>query len=69
MFHTTYLRIEAAAGGVHATPREFIRAARRVITKKGKSRAMREQRHQFIRDGLQILKNQRSFYNNLVGGY
>ena len=47
-----YLRIERIAGGVSATPRQFIRAALSLMTPDGRSRHHREARHAWLRHGL-----------------
>lgn len=59
MMHSQYLRIEHAAGGAGCSNREFIRAAHAVLSKRGKSSAMRSFRHDFIRDGLAQLTEAR----------
>ena len=62
MTFAQYLRIETAAGGIGCSYREFIRAARGMLSKEGKSRAMREARHIWIRDGLDRLESARRMY-------
>lgn len=57
-----YCRIETAAGGVTCSNRDFIRAARALLSSEGKSRAMRDARHIWVRDGLDHLESARSFY-------
>ena len=52
MIHTQAMRIESLAGGVAATNRQFIRAAHTLLSTKGKSAAMRKQRHEWLRGGL-----------------
>ena len=59
MMHSQYLRIESLAGGVYASQREFIRAARSRLSPEGKSRGMREWRHEWLRDGLRQLQESR----------
>jgi hypothetical protein len=53
MTYGQYCRIEDSVGGIAlATPRAFIRAARRLLSDKGKSRESRDQRHAWLRSGL-----------------
>ena len=54
-----YCRAEHAAGGVRCSNREFIRAARRVLSPYGKSREVRQQRQEWLRDGLKKLATNR----------
>ena len=57
MTYAQYLRIETKAGGVSATPRQFIKAAHSLLSDQGKSKDRREWRHQWLREGLAYLKN------------
>mgnify|MGYP003683695477 CR=1 FL=1 len=50
--HGTYCRVEAAAGGVYASPRAMIRALRSKLTTGAKTRENREKRHAMINDML-----------------
>lgn len=55
MIFAQYCRIEAKAGGVGCSDREFIRAALSKIHKCYRyDRAIREPRHKWLRDGLAI---------------
>ena len=54
-----YCRIEHAAGGVRCTDREFIRAARSMMTRLGKSHRLRHTRQAWLRDGLKKLDTNR----------
>ena len=47
--YAQYCRIEKRAGGLAATPRQFIRAAHSILSAEGRSRSKRELRHKFIR--------------------
>lgn len=60
MFITQYYRVESKAGGVSCTNREFIKAAHTILNKKGKTRAMRDQRHAWLRSGLAHLASART---------
>lgn len=68
MTFAQYCRIETAAGGVHCTNREFIRAARALLSTDGKARAQRKARHMWIRDGLDQLESARRAYLNIYLG-
>lgn len=63
-----YCRIESAAGGVRCSNREFIRAARGLLSQDGKSRASRKARHEWLRDGLDKLESARRAYLNIYRG-
>lgn len=65
MMHAQYLRIESLAGGVTASPREFIRAARGRLAPAGLSRARRAWRHDWLRSGLRQLQEQRAMLKAL----
>lgn len=53
MMTSTYLRIETRAGGLGASPREFVRAAHKSLRPEvRRSFAHRSARHQFLRDVL-----------------
>jgi len=62
MNFSQYCRIESAAGGVHCTNRDFIRAARALLSTNGKARAQRKARHIWLRDGLEQLESARQLY-------
>ena len=55
MTSAQYMRIERKAGGKGCTCRQFIKACHTFLSAKGKSREMRETRHQWIREGLERL--------------
>ena len=67
MTFAQYCRIETAAGGVRCSSRDFIRAARALLSCEGKSRAMRNARHIWLRDGLDQLENARRAYREIYG--
>lgn len=52
MLASQYGRIESRAGGVHASPRAMIRAARGLLSAHGKGREARERRHAWLREVL-----------------
>ncbi len=69
MMFGQYCRIEARAGGVICTEREFIRAALSMIKPKSRfAREHREQRHQWLREGLALRLDARSEYILIVTG-
>jgi hypothetical protein len=55
MTNGQYMRIETAAGGLGASPRAFVREAHKLLSPKGRTRAMRAERHSWIRSGLAVL--------------
>lgn len=63
MLYSQYCRIEAAAGGVGCTAREFVRAAHKKINAKGKTRALRDARHAWLRAGLKYRVDARCTVN------
>lgn len=63
-----YCRIETAAGSVHCTNREFIRAAHALLSRNGKARAQRKARHIWLRDGLDQLERARRLYFYVQSG-
>ena len=67
MMFAQYCRIESMAGGLSASTREFIRAARTRLNAHGKSREAREARHQWIRAGLAHRTSRRKVYDNVQG--
>lgn len=54
MIGSQYLRIERKAGGKGASCRAFIKSCHTVLSDKGKTRNMRDIRHQWIREGLKM---------------
>ena len=54
MMFSQYCRIEAKTSGLFCSNREFIRAAHTLLSDKGKGRAMRKARHEWIREGLAL---------------
>ena len=58
MPHAQYLRIESDAGGVTTSERNFIRHARRRLSKHGRSRESRRWRRRWYLSGLRQLKEQ-----------
>ena len=67
MMFAQYCRIESIAGGVTASTRDFIRAARTRLSAHGKTREAREARHQWIREGLAHRARERKVYANVQG--
>ena len=61
MTHAQYIRIETQAGGVGASTREFIRAARARLSDQGKARANREARRAWILHGLELKSRAKDF--------
>lgn len=68
MLYAQYCRIEWNAGGVGCSVRGFLRECRKLLSDKGKSFAMREQRHAWLRAGLQHRAEARQLYRDVVGG-
>ena len=64
MNYYQYLRIEAAAGGVTCTPRQFIRAAYKLLSCPGRSRNRRKERHKWLRSGLRMLDTAQQVYRH-----
>jgi hypothetical protein len=54
MQHSQYMRIEALAGGLGASKVRFVRACHELLSAQGRTRAMRDIRHQWIREGLSL---------------
>ena len=52
MRFSLYLQIERLAGGVTASPRQFIRAVHTLLTEEAKTRTGRKDRHKLIREVL-----------------
>jgi len=53
VIYSQYLRIESKAGGVFATRRDIIRAARTMLSDYGKARQARCNRHEWIGEALE----------------
>lgn len=69
MIFSQYLRIETIAGGCQCTQREFIRAARGRLKKQARiKRAYRQARHEWIRQGLELLNKSKREYIEITGG-
>jgi hypothetical protein len=68
MTFAQYCRIETAAGGITCSNREFIRAARALLSSEGKSRAMRPSRRVWIVDGLDRLETARRDFRAMHRG-
>ena len=68
MMFAQYCRIESRAGGVHASPRAMIRAARTMLTKRGKSREQREARHEWLREMLTMHHDAMVEYMSVLSG-
>lgn len=69
MYRSQYLRIEHLAGGCCCSHREFIRAARTLLSPAGKRRANRDFRHTWLRQGLTQLHSARDVYLGLGYGH
>jgi len=54
MLCSQYLKLERIAGGTGSSISNFVRACHTVLSKKGKSREMRDVRHEWIREGLEL---------------
>jgi hypothetical protein len=61
MLYSQYLRLETLAGGVGCTDKQFIAACHTYLKNKF-SRAERDARHAWIRDGLAYLNKSRGQY-------
>ena len=61
MTYGQYLRLETMAGGVGCTDKQFIAACHSVLKNKF-SRDERDDRHRFIRNGLEYLNKSRGQY-------
>ena len=60
-----YLRVETAAGGIACTDLQFIRAAWKLLSKRGKTAQYRKFRRDWLRAGLRMLhKNQGQYLEN-----
>jgi hypothetical protein len=68
MTFAQYCRIETAAGGVTCSNRDFIRAARALLSSEGKSRAMRHARRMWLCDGLDRLETARRSFRAMHRG-
>lgn len=49
MMHSQYLRVEAIAGGAHASRRTMIRAGHTLLSPEGRSARARAMRHSWLR--------------------
>jgi hypothetical protein len=54
MTFAQYLRIENDAGGVGCSDRQFIEAAHGLLSPDGRKRWLRDARHAWLRDGLEM---------------
>jgi len=61
MLYSQYCRIEKRAGGIGASPRQMIRAARTLLSKKGTSRSARNKRHFWYTEILVLHQSQKDF--------
>ena len=59
-----YQRITLKIGGEFCTDRAFIREARKILSKEGKSRKFREARQAWLRRGLKYLSDSRAIFLN-----
>ena len=66
MMQSQYMRVESKAGGVACTNREFIRTAHTVLSKAGKSLAMKKRRHRWLREGLKLKAEYFEYYLAIV---
>lgn len=62
MPYAQYQRIETKAGGVHCSPRDFIRAAHTLLADSAKTAANRKARHEWLRTGLANLETERRLF-------
>ena len=60
MLASQYMRIESRAGGTTCTARQFVRACHEVLNPYGRGRALRDERHGWIKAGLKIHSTVRS---------
>ena len=58
MYSGQYLRIQRKAGGVYASDRQLIKAARTKLKKSGLTRVRRQSRHSWLRALIDIHHNQ-----------
>jgi hypothetical protein len=68
MFTALYNRIERRAGGAHASPRQFIRAFRTMITAEAKTRTHRDARQKTVRDMLVTREHSIDQYRRVMSG-
>ena len=69
MFNGQYLRIERQAGGVGCTDADFIRSAHTLLLKQSRFHHIhREQRHEWLREGLAMLEKSRQQYVQVMRG-
>jgi len=68
MLHSQYLRLERIAGGTSSSVSNFVRACHTVLSEKGKTRALRDVRHTWIREGLELRNKVINYIEtNIVG--
>jgi len=65
MTFAQFCRIETTAGGCLCTHREFIKAAHGLLSTDGKSRFFRDERHAWLREGLQMLDKSAAEYETI----
>lgn len=63
-----YMRIETSAGGTSAGPRDFVRAAHKLLSEEGRTRAARDVRHEWLRSGLSKLTYGRQLSEKVQNG-
>lgn len=68
MMFGQYCRIESKAGGVWATRRQMIRAARTLLAPRGKSREQRDARHAWLREMLAMHFDAQVEYMSVMSG-
>ncbi len=54
MLHAQFMRIETKAGGIAASNRAFIKAARTLLSEEGRSAKQRDARKAWLRRGLAL---------------
>tara|TARA_R100000084_G_scaffold35853_1_gene14374 strand:+ start:336 stop:521 length:186 start_codon:yes stop_codon:yes gene_type:complete len=54
MLFAQFLRIQNKAGGVQASNRQIIKACRSIMSEKGKSFLMREERKKLFKEAIEI---------------
>lgn len=68
MLYSQYERLESKAGGITASNRDFIKACYTVLRPRTKTRAWRDARHTWLREGLEHLKDAKDLFYNVQTG-
>ena len=61
MLASQYMRIESRAGGTQCSARDFVRACHEILNPLGRGRALRDERHGWIKAGLKIRSQVRAY--------